>query len=208
MAETVLQIDVTESKEYKTLASKLDSATAKLEEISKANLDNLTRALAEKDDEFDKFKKKKADAEKDDEKEKEDMKAECSKKDKELEDTKATLETVKAELDAEKKTRQAYEEASRTKSRVEAFTKVGTDKAEATKLVEKFKDLSDVSFAAMIETVSNYASKAPKPVTSAARTVAATESVEDSPPLGSQAVNEFEVTRAQVKEFFGKKKGS
>lgn len=184
-----------------------DTIHAKAEDMKK-ELDAIhSKTLAAKDDEIEKLKKEKTEAEKgwDDEKEEKDEMAKCSAS------LKTELETVKAELDAEKATREAYEAASRTKSRVESLVKA--DKSltveKAAALVAQWSELSDTGFTAMVTTVAEYAKKAPKPVT-AETVIETTVAVEASPALGTVVENEIEVTRAQVSAWFGSKnkKGS
>lgn len=193
--------DITTYPEYKSLVSKLETATAKLAEVDKAHVDGLSKALAAKDEEIEDLKKKKADAEKDvedKEKEKDEM-VKCSQK------LKDELETTKAELDAEKKTREAYEAASRKTNRTEAIKLAdpALTKEQAVATVEKFMDLSDTTFNAMIETLKGYATRAPKSIT--AEKVLANVTVEDSPPLGVSTEDRVKAFVSQVKDCFGKK---
>ncbi len=190
-------------KSYNELHAKAEDMKSKLDEVH-------TSTLAEKDEELKKEKEKKAEAERTVESLKQtiaEKEKEVEKKEKEMEDAKCSLT---AELEAERKTREAYEEAGRKSKRTESLLVAeikDMDKTKAVSLVEKFKDLSDDSFSMMVTTLASYAIKAPKPVTT--EQVLTPVHAEESPALGVAApVSDFEKTAAQVKDWFTSKKGS
>jgi hypothetical protein len=117
--------------------------------------------------------------------------------------------SLKAEVDALKKTVDEYKKASRAAQRSAALKSVdkSLSDAKAIELANKFIDLHDDSFAALVSTMASYASKAPKQVT-AEDVVNKTKAEEAAPPLGTKADLDEKTVASDVINWFkcGRKK--
>jgi hypothetical protein len=208
--------DVESHPAYKLAKAELESTKAKLDET-------LKKALAEKDEELDEMKAKCEKSEKDKaeaEKEFEKFKKEKAEKDEEMAEAakamKVNYDKVVAELDAEKKTRQSYEEATRRAKRGVALREADKNlsKAEVEKHLNDYASLNDATFAAMVNTIKNYAERAPKQIATAEQVVndgvtKVVAKVEDDMPLGVTSESKFQTAVADIKAWYSKdKKGS
>lgn len=184
-------------KELASLRGKYDSLKSEYDSLHAKFVD---KSLAEKDEEVEDLKKKKVEAEKG----KEEAEAAKDEMDKDCKAAKAALETVKSELDAEKATREAYEAASRKSDRTQALLIADKtlNKSQAEAMVEKFKDLHDITFAAMVETLKSYAEKAPKSVT--ADKLLSTAKVEEIGTTNLPVEDTAKAFFTQVKNAFSK----
>lgn len=205
MSETIREVaselkpfDITLHPEYKSLVNKLEVVTAKLAEVDKAQVENLNKAIAAKDKEVEDMKAESAK----DKKSFDEMIDEKEKKAEKVKALEAELETTKAELDAEKKTREAYEAASRKSSRTQAVLTADPSltKEQAVATVDKFVELNDNVFAAMVDILKNSASRAPKSIAKVLEPV----QTEESPALGVTTENSTKAFYSQVKDAFKK----
>lgn len=215
---TLSTFNVEDNAAYKLLKAELENTKAKLDEVSK-------KVIAEKDEDMEDMKKecaelkaKLAAAEKD----KEDWKKEKADTEDDMAEAakaaKTEYDKVVSELDAEKKTRQAYEDATRKAKRGAAIISADASltKAQVEDLLTKFSALADPVFAAMIETIKGYASKAPKDINKSSAedvvnkgvTTASTKP-EDDMPLGVTSEDKFKTVASDIASWYKKNdKGS
>jgi hypothetical protein len=203
--KTMADINVKDSAEYKDLASAYATLQINYDLLKKDNvvihnsvaeqktlIDSTLKTLATVQDELAAVKS-----------------AKDEKDAKDLEDAKATitkLETSKAELatanDALNATIDEFKKASRHSNRAEAMMAVDSNLTRETALqsVAKYDELSDASFAAMVEMMKGYASRAPKEVT--AETVLATAKVETVAPMGVTPESNLNKASADIKNWY------
>jgi hypothetical protein len=184
---------VGDSKAYNLLLAKYNDLKGQLDKIN-------AKIVAEKDKEVEEMKETCAKVKKT----LDDVVDEKEKKAEKVKALEAELATAKTQNDAYKSTLDAYEEATRKASRTEAILKADATltREKASEMVEKFKDLHDTTFAAMVETLKGYASRAPKTVTP--EKILSKAKVEDMGTTNAPVEDTAKAFYTQVKDAFSK----
>lgn len=220
--KTMADVNIKESPEYKTIEASLASLQGDYDRLKKDNevihttiaeykvkVDDLNKALATSQQELEMAKATDNTSTEEAEATIANLKETVTK----LEARITEIESSKAELtkanDAMDATIKEFKKASKHSDRAEAMMSADNSLSRQAALatVAKYDELSDASFAAMVDMLKGYASRAPQEVT--AETVLATAQAEKDAPLGGVSENNLEKTSADIKNWLvNTKKGS